>query len=138
MEIVDIPSDAESVNGLVDSNVKKVEVDVRQVGDEDASDNDIDEDKGNCFGGEVWAKKGKQRADRFTADFGSNISDNIKSPLDIFLCLFPGDILDLIVQRTNIYIQKKTQNEQLITRDKLLIFLGINILMEIKKISFIP
>ena len=71
--------------------------------------------------------------DPFTAEIGSNIPDNVKSPLDIFLCLFPEDILELLVQQTNIYIQEKKQNQQLMTRDELLIFLGINILMGIQK-----
>jgi len=80
-------------------------------------------------------KDGKQRAGNpFTADFGPNIPDDIKNPLDIFLCLFPQDFLDLIVQQTNMCIQKKTNNEKLITKDELLIFLGINILMGIKKL----
>jgi len=103
--------------------------------EEDASDSDVNEDEGNCSGNGEWVKDGKQRADSpFTADFGPNIPDNIKNPLDIFLCLFPQDLLDLIVQQTNMYIQKKTNNEKLITKDELLIFLGINILMGIKKL----
>jgi len=87
MKTADIPSDAESVDRLVDSDIEENEMNM-QVGDEDAeedaSDSDVNEDDGKCSGG-VWMKDGKQRADSpFTADFGPNIPDNIKNPLDIF------------------------------------------------------
>jgi len=58
----------------------------------------------------------------------------VKSPLEIFLYFFPEDMLDLLVQQTNKYIQENTQEKQLVIKEKLLIFLGINILMGIKKL----
>jgi len=67
MKIADIPSDAKSVDGLVDS------------------DNDVNENEENCSGGGVWVKDGKQRANSpFIADFGPNIPDT----LQIQVCYF--------------------------------------------------
>jgi len=137
MDIADIPSDTESVDGLVDSDLDEDELnmEIEDEFEEHESDNDSDEDEGERSGDEIWKKKGKQRDDNpFTVDFGPNIPDNVKSPLEIFLCLFPEDMLDLLVQQTNKYIQENTQEKQLMTKEELLIFLGINILMGIKKL----
>jgi len=53
MKIADIPSDAESVDEFVDSDIEEDEMDM-QVGDEDT-----EEDEGKCFSGGVWVKNGK-------------------------------------------------------------------------------
>lgn len=97
MNIDEIPSDSESIDGLVDSDLDDNELDFETENEfqENETSNDSDEDEVEHSGGEVWKKRGKYRDDDpFTADFGPNIPDNIKSPLDIFLCLFPEDMLN--------------------------------------------
>ncbi|XP_066581313.1 piggyBac transposable element-derived protein 4-like [Prorops nasuta] len=139
MEITDIPSDGESIDGLADSDIDENEYNLIDVEneyvEEDESENDLDEDEQEYSGNETWTKKGKERTGGpFTADFGPNIPDNVKSPLEIFSCLVSEDILDIIVQQTNIYIQNNKPNATLITKDELRIFIGINIMMGIKKL----
>lgn len=137
MEIAEILSDTESVDGLVDSDVENDEFDLDsdECSDENESDDASDVDEGERSGDQIWNKNGKQRTDSpFTADFGPNVPEDVKSPLEIFNCLFPDDLLNVIVHQTNIYIQQKNKNAQLITKDELQLFLGINIMMGVKRL----
>lgn len=54
--------------------------------------------------------------------------------MEIFSCLFPSHLLDHIIQQTDLFVTQKNSGQSLITKDELKIFLGINILMGIKKL----
>lgn len=138
VELPDIPSDCESIDNLCDSDIddddlnrrdRQVEVSEQSnstIPDEDSADDVSESD-------ERWIKSGKAKSDApFTRDVGPNILDNA-SPSEIFFCLFSHDLLDLIVQETNRYLQQKQFKQAPITKEELLIFLGINILMGVKK-----
>ncbi|XP_051174282.1 piggyBac transposable element-derived protein 4-like [Leptopilina boulardi] len=94
--------------------------------EEDSADDVSDSD-------EKWVESGKVKNDApFTRNVGPDIPDNVKTPSEIFFCLFSDDLLDLIVQETNRYLQQKQYNQAPTTKEELLIFLGINILMGVK------
>ncbi|XP_043468234.1 piggyBac transposable element-derived protein 4-like [Leptopilina heterotoma] len=138
VELVDIPSDSDSIDDLCVSDIdddlnirdKRNEA-TKQISsaifdEEDSADNVSDSD-------EKWVKSGKRKRDApFTRNVGPNIPDNVKKPSEIFLCLFSDDLLDLIVQETNRYLQQKGYKQPPTTKEELLIFLGIYILMGVK------
>lgn len=155
--VTDIPSDSESVDGLGDSETEDTEPPSHVVGrscvvgnrrdvdtnlvsnlieDDDDTDEDTDnEGESNNLAIERWKKATKVKDDLpFTADFGPKLPDNIKTPLQIFLCLFPHELLDKIVAQTNLYAVQNKRKGDPITKDELLIFLGLNILMGVKKL----
>lgn len=131
-----IPSDDESDDGLCSSSddensMKSPTDDIPSSSDDDFSE---DENVTVCSEDEVWSKKGKKKKDApFTKDYGANIPDDATSPSEILFCLFPDDLIDLIVRQTNLYIEEKKKNN-FITKDELITFLGINILMGVKKL----
>ncbi|XP_058793962.1 piggyBac transposable element-derived protein 3-like [Phymastichus coffea] len=150
-----IPSDSESIDGLCNSDIERNENEIEEE-DEDAQEEEDDEDeevedevltedeevedevveilekdaksKENCV------NKARSKDDiPFTKNFGPNIPEDIRTPLDLFSCLFSEDILDLIVLQTNNYAHQNNRKQIPITKNELIIFLGINILMGIKK-----
>lgn len=69
-----------------------------------------------------------------------NIPANVSSPLDVFLCLFPEELITHITEQTNLYALQKFGDPvkfKKTTNDEIKIFLGINILMGIKKLPAI-
>jgi len=84
-----------------------------------------------------WETKSRYRCDEmFSKECGPNVPDYATSPLDLFFCLVSNDFLDHLVIQTNVYI-KQHKKENFLTREELLKFLGINILIGIKKTSFL-
>lgn len=67
----------------------------------------------------------------------ANIPDNVNVPYEVFLCLFPEDLLEKITFETNLYaIQKSGGGTEFlpVTKTEMKSFLGINILMGIKQL----
>ena len=56
------------------------------------------------------------------------------TPADIFFQYFDTDILDKILSETNLYINQKERNISPVTREELLGFLGINLVMAYHKL----
>ncbi|KAJ8938954.1 hypothetical protein NQ318_019410 [Aromia moschata] len=71
-----------------------------------------------------------------TTDSGPNISKTSESPLDVFLQIFPLDLIEHIVFQTNLYMFQKTGSSGFIHTNakEMSTFLGINLLMGIKKL----
>ena len=140
----EIPSDSESVDGLQDSDNEEDVVNSRSLMDESVStaDNNADEEESmdvedisDANESHIWESVSRPRSDvMFSKSFGPNIPDTAKLPFDIFSCLFSSDLLDHIVDQTSLYISKKKSKQNPITKEELKIFLGINILMGIKKL----
>lgn len=112
-ETADIPSDSESIDGLCvedETENDDVECDNEESlhgnhSDSEDSDDDTTADDFNEF---TWTENRKTRDDQpFTEAFGPNIPDDATTPQQIFLCLFPHELLDLIVEQTNLYLRKK-------------------------------
>lgn len=134
-----IPSDSESIDGLCDSEDEDVDIsdvetrinhDVElskesDVGMDSVDDSDNESNEiltvrlANLDG--IWGKKLRSKDDTpFTKNSGPNIPDSAKTPLDIFLCLFPNELIKLIVHQTNLYsaqIEKKPFN--VVTKDEI-------------------
>nr|CAH7713898.1 unnamed protein product [Callosobruchus chinensis] len=73
----------------------------------------------------------------FAEDYGHNISDQIETPTDIFLQLFPESLIESIVFQTNLYaLQKhgKTSAFKATSKEEMGAFLAVNLLMGIKKL----
>ncbi|XP_051170470.1 piggyBac transposable element-derived protein 4-like [Leptopilina boulardi] len=154
MNIIDteIPSDSESVDGLVESENENVESDnlmdnttppdtnIDEVTD---SDSDSEGDRLLDKNGDSWRRRGcLETKVPFTKISGPNIPDLAKTPLDIFFCLLPTEFVDLLVHQTNLYVNQKDNSSKKtkkaksepVTREEILTFLGINILMGVKKL----
>lgn len=56
-----------------------------------------------------------------------------KSPLDYFFDFFSADIIDIIIQNTNLYAVQRNLKSVNITREELLDFIAINLLMGVVK-----
>ena len=67
----------------------------------------------------------------FTKECGPNVPDHANFPLELFFCLIKNDFLEELLVQSNIYIKQQNKKE-LLTKEELLIFLGINILMGMK------
>lgn len=72
----------------------------------------------------------------FTEDFGPCIPDNVESPTDIFLHIFPTKLINHIVFQTNLYALQNSggnPNSFMPTNStEIKVFLGINLLMGLK------
>lgn len=69
-----------------------------------------------------------------------NISAEASSPFDVFSCLFPEELVTHITEQTNVYALQKFLDPvkfKRTTNDEVKIFLGINILMGIKRLPSI-
>ena len=80
-----------------------------------------------------WEPKSMPPSDEpFSNECGPNVPGQVSSPLDLFFCLFPEDFLEHLIFQSDLYINQQKKNELLLTKDELLHFLGINILMGMK------
>lgn len=145
VELVDIPSDSESIDGICQlDDENEVHLPERQDWIEDSTSilqldkiiTEDDEDSGeDSKEDEMWGEDSQSKADiPFIKDFGPNIPEYAKSPLDVFLCLFPHELINLIVEQTNLYAKQMQSKQAPVTKDELFIFIGINILMGVKKL----
>lgn len=79
-----------------------------------------------------------QNKKNFTEATGPNIPNNLESPVDVFLHIFPSTLIEKIAFQTNLYaLQKNGGNTRYYTptsKKEIQIFLGINILMGLKKL----
>ncbi|KAJ8949423.1 hypothetical protein NQ318_007523, partial [Aromia moschata] len=67
--------------------------------------------------------------------FLENVGPNIETPLYFFLHLFSEHLLNTLVFQTNLYaVQKNHKNNSSTTNDEIKCFLGINLLMGVKKL----
>lgn len=60
------------------------------------------------------------------------VPNELNSPVDFFLLLFDNELLDYIVEQTNLYAQQQGKKHPDTTRTELKLFLGMNLLMGIK------
>lgn len=144
IETASIPSDSESVDGLCDSDTEHdqfhhTNLPLAHAGDtrtyERPVDFSDDEDSLQVAENEKWTKHKKPKVNTpFTGNVGPNVPGEIKSPSQIFLYLFTQNLLDLIVDETNRYLKQNKIEGKNISKDELLVFFGINILMGIKKL----
>ncbi|XP_043468349.1 piggyBac transposable element-derived protein 4-like [Leptopilina heterotoma] len=138
--LVDIPSDAESIDSLRDSEDENdqltrkakdapdhpflLNTDVLHESESEEEEVEQVEEDG------TWSRRSVPRTDiPFIKNFGPNIPTSAKTPLDIFFCLFPHTLVDTIVEQTNLYAQQKNSKQEPAKKEELLVFLGINILM---------
>lgn len=71
---------------------------------------------------------------KYIEDFGSNISDAAETTLDVYLQIFPIELIECFVFQTNLYAFQKTDNSSFVhTNAKdIRTFLGLILLMGIK------
>nr|CAH7730520.1 unnamed protein product [Callosobruchus chinensis] len=88
----------------------------------------------------AWSKQNcHQEPPALEANSGVNLDDHIELPIDVFLCLFPEELIDSVVFHTNLYATQKQTNDggkpfQPTNREEIKLFLGVNILMGVKKL----
>ncbi|KAJ8965841.1 hypothetical protein NQ314_003874 [Rhamnusium bicolor] len=88
----------------------------------------------------VWSKQNfYQEPPTFDLAHGVDIDEVIELSTDVFLCLFPEVLLQTIVFHTNFYATQKHTNKgnkifKLTTIKEIKMFLGVNLLMGIKKL----
>lgn len=73
----------------------------------------------------------------FEEETGPNIGENLETPVDVFLAVFPDDLIRHIVFQTNLYALQKYENSSLFTptnEKEMRKFLAINMLMGVKKL----
>ena len=73
----------------------------------------------------------------FAESTGPNLPDDVETPTDVFLHLFPEDLITHIVFQTNLYAFQRYgegRNFKPTTAKEIKIFLGVNILMGLKKL----
>lgn len=73
----------------------------------------------------------------FVEESGPNVPDSIESPTDLFLHLFPEELISHLTFHTNLYaVQQSGGNHGFIPTDnkEIKVFLGINLLMGIKRL----
>lgn len=148
MDWVDIPSDSQSVDGQCGSDVDDISFEDQAV-QEQETDSECDEISNSDDDSEdeplirrlenldsIWKTKSKRKDDLpFTINCGPNIPSTATTPLDIFFCLLPQDFVELIVHHTNLYaMQTETKPFVPVTKEEMLRFLGVNILMEVKQL----
>ncbi|XP_054744535.1 piggyBac transposable element-derived protein 4-like [Anastrepha obliqua] len=144
IEPADIPSDNESVDGLCSSDDEREDADIinvkKRAENFDFADDGVEADDLPDVPDEIsqvnekWEEKRRLRDDlQFTKDFGPNIADTVTSPIDVFFCLFPESLIDILVEQTNLYRVQRESQQREVSKIELLTFLGINILMGIKK-----
>lgn len=149
---VDIPSDCDSLDALcdtdseaitpndedVDSSVSDIEIVDYQPINHSSNDNTIDNmplsERLEEIDG-IWESVSRTKVDiEFTNSMGPNVPDAVKSPSDIFLCLLSHNFIETIVDQTNLYAQQNKTKFDPVDKSEILTFLGINILMGIKKL----
>ena len=150
-EEIEIPSDCESHDDIENSedessiieNVvleESFEFSDDTVRDDMNGDVDEDDDTPLSVRNErmdgIWEKKRKRSFNPpFTEETGpKNFSDDIQNPGEVFLCLFSEQIIQLIVEQTNLYIKHKGMVSEATTSEEIMKFLGLNILMGMKRL----
>lgn len=147
INLEDIPSDCESVDNVVDSDSDIVVLDDNQLTENDIFEcenvksfeiNDSMENNDSCYSDKcidgIWEEKSRCFDNHpFTSDFGPNIPDHSISTLDIFFCLFPKSFIETLVRQTNLYATQTKKKFEKVTFNEMKQFLGINILMGLKK-----
>nr|CAI5842857.1 unnamed protein product [Callosobruchus analis] len=114
--------------------------------DEIPSDPESEEDISDNGGGEnIYAQKTLwttsslkclQNVNNFAKRCGSNVSDQIETPTDVFLQVFPESSVELIVFQITLYGFQKHRNISAFKATNIVeirAFLTINLLMGIKK-----
>lgn len=84
----------------------------------------------------IWTNKTRKHDDTFfNQECGPiNISDNIQLPSQIFLLFFSDDLIDKIVDQTNLYSEQLQKSFNKTTKEEILKFFAINIMMGIKRL----
>lgn len=84
----------------------------------------------------IWEKKRRFYFNPpFTEQVGpKNFPENIKKPVDVFLCLFSEMNIQLIVEQSNLYCKQKGIVFEAITSDEIKKFIGLNMIMGIKRL----
>lgn len=146
IELAEIPSDCESEDGLCPSDMENAETSDAEVAGEvhenllessPSNETEEDEDSSTVENETIWSKKCLPKSDAPSIkDFGPNISADVTTPLDIYFCLFPHNLLDIIIEQTDLYMNQKNCKQDPITKAELLVFLGINILMGVNKLPY--
>lgn len=160
MESFEIPSDLDSEDGEYESNDNvennKTQIDENEFNNRveqilqlsetsrnhdtssSSSESDLDDDRSlreriDQLDG-IWENKTRKYDNKsFTEDCGPIIPDNIQSPPQIFLCLFSDSLIDTIIKQTNLYSQQSRNSFVETTKEEILKFIGINIIMGIKR-----
>jgi hypothetical protein len=71
----------------------------------------------------------------FTTDTGPNVPEELETPTDVFLHLFPKTLMEHIAFETNFCVLKKNGGNHCFQKtncDEIKAFIGINLLMGIK------
>lgn len=147
-EWVDIPSDADSQilddsedEYDVEDNIVQEPFQMVVVAPSGNSDNDSDDgDDGPLKTGlaqqeKIWSKRVRSNFDPdFTENVGpKNISDEVKTPGDVFLCLFSEKLIDTMVEQSNLYCTQKGIKFDPFTNQEVKNFLGLNLMMGVKR-----
>ena len=131
----EIPSGNESVDGHDISDDEDCELNVG-IGWHSANYSRRFEDTQD-LSNETWSNQSLPYNELlFTQNDGrKNIPDTVKTPGDIFLMLLSTENIELMVQQTNLYYQQnKNKNEVLVTAEEIKKFIGVNIMMGIKRL----
>lgn len=152
----EIPSDADSiVSSDSDENldIENLPIDILETDDipisveEEFAEWDSDDDiplstiQANILKNKfVWTNSTLhcRKCEPFLEVSGPNISDDIETPTDIFLQLFPVELIEHITFQTNLYaLQKNGGNPNAFVAtnfEEINVFLGINMLMGLKRL----
>ena len=134
-EGAEIPSGNQSVYGNGISDDEDCDLNVG-IGSHSANYSRRFEDTQN-LSDETWSNQSLPYNELpFTQNVGpKNIRDTVKTPGDIFLMLLSTENIELMVQQTNLYYQQNTKkNDVLVTAEEMKKFIGVNIMMDIKRL----
>lgn len=86
----------------------------------------------------IWEQKSRKYDEiHFSEECGPKLPPNTSSPSEIFLCLFSDTLIDILVKQTNLYCEQLQKPFEPTTKEEMLTFLGINIMMGLKKLPSI-
>ncbi|XP_043464126.1 piggyBac transposable element-derived protein 4-like [Leptopilina heterotoma] len=87
----------------------------------------------------IWVNKTRKHDDiAFNEECGPiNISENIQLPSHIFRLFFSDNFIDIIVEQTNLYSEQSDTSFVKTTKEEVLKFIPINIVMGIKRLPAI-
>ena len=83
----------------------------------------------------IWEAKERSffESDFFEHVGPNNLLDSVKTPGEVYLCLFSENLIDIIVEQSNVYCTQKNLKFEPITSDEIKKFFGLNIIMGIKR-----
>lgn len=86
----------------------------------------------------IWDNK-RRKFDEiiFSEDCGPMVPSDIRSPSQIFLCLFSEVLIERIVEQTNLYRQQSDKPFKAVNKAEILKFIGMNIMMGISRLPAI-